>query len=345
MRIGIVGAGLAGLTAGRLLAQNGHEVIVLEKSRGYGGRLATRYFGDNKQIKLDHGSPLVAPDQADFATFIDELTAKNILKPWTDSFSFYNEEGMFDEHPSREKKMVYMAPNGMNKIGEYMSRWVDVRLNTKVSGITMVAPGARKKRPWILNMANISVLETDALIIALPAVQAAGLLQTAQDETPVRSLHMKVSAVQYDPGFTLMAGFGAHETPDWKGIACQHPVLGFISNESSKRDNKELTLVVHANKSFSTGHRNTDKDLVRREMITALGQVLGDWAAMPEWSDIHFWRYAFPSRNIDAPFLESTQQQAPLAIIGDYFQGNSMQAAYVSGKKLAEHWLTQFANR
>ena len=69
-------------------------------------------------------------------------------------------------------------------------------------------------------------------------------------------------------------------------------------------------------------------------MITALGQVLGDWAAMPEWSDIHFWRYAFPSRNIDAPFLESTQQTSSSRnhrrlLPGEFYS----RLPYVSGKK------------
>ena len=54
MLIGIIGAGIAGLTAGRQLARHGHEVIVLEKSRGYGGRLSTRYSEPEQNIKVDH---------------------------------------------------------------------------------------------------------------------------------------------------------------------------------------------------------------------------------------------------------------------------------------------------
>jgi len=41
-RVAVVGAGIAGITAARTLAQAGWHVIVFEKSRGAGGRIATR---------------------------------------------------------------------------------------------------------------------------------------------------------------------------------------------------------------------------------------------------------------------------------------------------------------
>jgi hypothetical protein len=42
-RIAIIGAGLAGLTCGKALQQAGHDVVIFEKSRGIGGRLATLF--------------------------------------------------------------------------------------------------------------------------------------------------------------------------------------------------------------------------------------------------------------------------------------------------------------
>ena len=53
-RIAIIGAGLAGLSAARALTAAGHTPVVFEKSRGLGGRLATRRteFGP-----IDHSDP------------------------------------------------------------------------------------------------------------------------------------------------------------------------------------------------------------------------------------------------------------------------------------------------
>jgi renalase len=342
MVIGVIGAGLAGLVAGRELAKYGHEVVVIEKSRGYGGRLATRYTGDDLSVKLDHGASFLAAKNESFKAFLNELESKELIRPWTDTFAFYTTDAFYAAHPSHEREIVYAAPSGMNTIGKYLSRWVDLRLNTKVAGLTMVAPGHNRKRPWIINMADTSVLEVDAIIIATPAIQAAGLLSTAQDETPVRALHMEVSHVQYAPAFTVMLGYGERELVDWKGMYCQDDTIAWISNESSKRDNKELTLVVQATPEFSESHKNAPKEDVEKLLLKRLGVILDKWAENPYWSQTHFWRYHRPLSVLDKPFLENVNNATPMALIGDYFNGNSMESAYVSGMELARHWIAKY---
>jgi renalase len=339
MNIAIVGAGIAGLTAGTILAKSGHEVIVLEKSRGFGGRLATRYSNSDSTRKFDHGSPSLAPVSEDFKAFVSELESKGLVRPWTDTFSFYNDEGFFEIHPGREKTQHYCAPAGMNSLGKYLSRWVDVRTGTQVAGITMVATGSKKKRPWIINMADVSVFEADALIIATPAIQAGGILQTAQDETAIRLLHAQVTKVSYKSCFTLMADYGDVPVPDWKGIVCQHDIIRFISNENSKREIGTLSLVTHANADFSYQNIDTDKETVAGIMLEALTEITQGSLGPVNWHQLHFWRYYQAVNFIEQPFLEIAEGNPPLAIIGDYLGGNSYDAAYVSGKKLAEHWL------
>jgi len=49
----VVGAGLAGLTAGRVLAAAGIDTVIVDKGLSVGGRLATRRIGD---ATLDHGA-------------------------------------------------------------------------------------------------------------------------------------------------------------------------------------------------------------------------------------------------------------------------------------------------
>ncbi|MEO0703139.1 MAG: FAD-dependent oxidoreductase [Pseudomonadota bacterium] len=62
--IAIIGAGLAGVTAARVVAAAGWPVRIFDKSRGLGGRLATRR---GPGFSLDHGAPGVQATDPAFA--------------------------------------------------------------------------------------------------------------------------------------------------------------------------------------------------------------------------------------------------------------------------------------
>ena len=51
-RVGIIGGGIAGLTAGYELRELGHEVTILEASHRLGGRIQTHYFSDGSHAEL-----------------------------------------------------------------------------------------------------------------------------------------------------------------------------------------------------------------------------------------------------------------------------------------------------
>jgi phytoene dehydrogenase-like protein len=57
-RIAVVGAGIAGLACARTVAASGLSCTVFEKSRGTGGRAATRRHNGHR---FDHGAPFIGP--------------------------------------------------------------------------------------------------------------------------------------------------------------------------------------------------------------------------------------------------------------------------------------------
>ena len=67
-RVAVIGAGLSGLAARELSESS--EVTVFEKSRGYGGRMATRYGGD---FEFDHGAQFFTARSAEFQEFLEPL--------------------------------------------------------------------------------------------------------------------------------------------------------------------------------------------------------------------------------------------------------------------------------
>ncbi|MFN3164316.1 MAG: FAD-dependent oxidoreductase, partial [Pseudohongiellaceae bacterium] len=73
--IAIVGAGLAGIAAARQLAPLA-DVTVFEKSRGPGGRMATRRAGD---FQFDHGAQFFTARTESFRSLLAEQSLNSAV--------------------------------------------------------------------------------------------------------------------------------------------------------------------------------------------------------------------------------------------------------------------------
>jgi len=343
MVIGIIGAGISGLVAGRLLAKAGHEVKIIEKSQGTGGKMATVTGGKNNDVKLDYGYSYFTANTEEFQPFFDELNEQKLITQWADHFGLFDGEDLFMKNPNRDHQHYYTAIDGMASIPEYLSRWVDVISEVKAGGLTYIGADRRKKRSWMINLTDMSVVEVDAVIIAAPATEALGVLQTAQDETAARKIMRYIDDVHYNPSFTLMATYGEMDIPDWKGIECESSDLSWIFNESSKGDNATgPALVAHSSSEFVKKHYNDDPGDVVELLKERLGDILGSWAATPEWTHLHHWKYLRARNTLNEYYLELEENDGPLALIGDYLMGNNLESSYISGYKLANHWIEKY---
>ncbi len=82
-RVAVVGAGLSGLTlAARLRAHA--DVTVFEKSRGYGGRLATRRAAP---FAFDHGAQFFTARTTAFREFLAPLIEAGVVDTWLARFT------------------------------------------------------------------------------------------------------------------------------------------------------------------------------------------------------------------------------------------------------------------
>ncbi|MCC5933151.1 MAG: FAD-dependent oxidoreductase [Candidatus Cyclonatronum sp.] len=347
MLIGIIGAGISGLTAGRILAKAGHEVVVFEKSRGYGGRICTRYSNKYEGVRFDHGAPYISGDDPLFLEFIQELTEKGVARKWTDTFHFHDGEKMYDKHPNMPPKSRYVCEDGMNAIGKYLSRWVDVRLNSRVIGFTYQGDRRTTKRAWMLNLENFDTFEVDAIVVAAPAVQAYGLIENSIDETMFKTIIKDIDSVLYSPKHALMLAYEDAPAPDFAGlVVSNNPVISWICNENSKRNTDgKVALTVHTQSDFSKKHvfDGTAPEIIELEIAQQLRKVLGDWAGRYDESQMRLWRYPQPGNYFDKDFVELGGDIKPIALTGDYMRGKTLEHAFVSGYKLGHHWANRFS--
>lgn len=340
MVIGIIGASLSGLIAGEKLAKAGHDVTVIEKNRMLGGRLATHRVDGNF---FDYGLPFLTAEKPEFQSFIDELESKGLLYKWAEEFPLFDGSQLHSVNPNRPQNAYYASKKGLNAVAQHLKRWVDLAADVKAGGLTYIGSDRTKKRAWMINLTNRNVFECDAVILATPATEAYGILGTAQDETPILRINRIIDEIRYQPRYAVMATY-KKEAPEWKGIECNDDTLAWIGNETSKiADQTETNIVIHSSAEFVRSYAGKDNDKIAHALLEKAAEVSEPWLDRPQHKELHFWKYYRAGNPLEEFFMELEMEEAPLALIGDYFKGNSAEAAYLSGTNLADYWINKFA--
>lgn len=340
MKIGIIGASLSGLIAGEKLAKAGHDVTVIEKNRGLGGRLATHRAEGNF---FDYGLPFLTAAEPDFQSFIDEMESKGVLYKWAGQFPLFDGSQLHAVNPNRPQNAYYASKKGLNSVAQHLKRWVDVEPDAKAGGLTYIGSDRTKKRAWMINLTSRNVFECDAVLLATSATEAYGILGTAQDETPILRINRLIDEIRYQPRYALMASY-TQEAPEWKGIECNDETLAWMGNETSKsEDQTETNIVIHSSAAFVRAHAGKDMEEIAHALLKKAAEISEPWLDRPQHKKLHFWKYYRADNPMDEFFMELEMEEAPLALIGDYFKGNSAEAAYRSAINLADYWINKFA--
>ncbi len=338
MVIGIIGASISGLIAGKRLAEAGHDVTVIEKNRSLGGRLKTINMNG---LNLDVGLTHFDVNTNTFGSFVDEMESKGTVKKWTKEFGLYDGLEIYDIDPNSDARQYYAATDGLQSLTDQMSRWVDLKSREKAGGLTYIGPDRSKKRSWMINLTDVSVFECDAVIIATSAIDAYGVIQTAQNKTATRRIIRHIDEVQYDGCFSVAATYD-HEVPNWKGIECENSGVKWISNESSKQESENAALVMQSTHEFYRKHVNKNEAQIKDLLLEEAVDVVGSWVQRTESSHLENWKYFRVRNPINEYFMELEMEDAPLALIGDYMGGSSLENAFVSGYNLAEYWIKKY---
>lgn len=346
--VAVIGAGMAGIACARTLAQAGLQVTVFEKSRGFGGRMATRQsaFGS-----FDHGVQYFTVRDARFERAL--ATTPQVVRPWS-----ANAVRVLDEHgrvveaalPAREPHWV--AVPGMNAlVRAWAQPLVDagvVHLQTRVwrierdtpdAGASARRPAAQRKR-WQLRCAGDDGTETlhggfDAVLLALPSVQARELLEQSQ---VAPSLLEATAGVSVAPCWTLMLAFPQAQQPStlgpqWNAALSTHHRIAWLARESSKPQRDPIERwTVQAGAAWSREHLEDDPARVQAKLLKAFAEVTGIHAE-PQHAQVHRWRYAKTDVPLGRSHLWDARERIGLG--GDWCLGHRVEHAFVSGLELA----------
>jgi renalase len=332
--IAIIGAGVAGLTCAQKLHKSGYEVVVIDKSQGLGGRLATRRLGGSH---ADHGVCYLKPKGELFRQWIDDWVQQETLRLWTDEIHTIDAAGNLALPVKREA--CYASPTGATAIAKTMATGLTIRSGQPVVALEPIAGG------WDIRSADGAVLQAKRVVVTIPPAQALDLVGASIDD-PVCIAQLQ--SVQFLPSLVAIATYGGELQPladrlGWRGVkAVEHPILGWLGLDSSKQvEPVQPVMVVQSSVAFAQEHFEAlDLMAVGQQLINAAAG-LAAWIAQPEVLQVHRWRYAFAQNPLARRFLVATTE-SPLYFGGDWCGGSegdpdrNVEAAYLSGLAIAD---------
>lgn len=295
-RVAIIGAGIAGLSCARRLAELGHAAIVLDKGRRVGGRCATRRarLDDGSTLAFDHGAQFATARGAAFATMLGAAKARE----WADD-------------------RLVPTPS-MRALPEAMADGVAVSLGVEIVSAERDADAWR-----LLDKAGVAHGPFDRIVCTAPAPQAARLFPEAAD---------RLAGVEMAPCWALMVGFEAPWEPGFD-LREDLGVLGLLAREGAKPDRARAPdrWMVHATPDWSRANLECEKADARGLLLTALAEIF----PLPPviHAAAHRWRFARVEAPLGMPFLETS---FGVILAGDWCLGARLEAAFDSGRAAAD---------
>lgn len=297
----VVGAGLCGSRIARTCFEFGLNVCVLEKSRGVGGRMATRY---HEGLRFDHGAQFFTASDPGFLDYIHSQLGSSVQVWWTDS-----------------AKPVYRGLGGMNQLSKSLLEGIFVETQSMVVGVESQSGG------WRVEIADGRSWECTHLALTAPVPQSLKLLEPWSDDPTWKELssvtYRRCVAVLVVSEVPLSLGdYGITRLPQ-RGIATltDNSIKGVCSHEGA-------VLTVHFDSENSDRLWGLADEDVKEETLVRLRRV---FEVVPSHLSVHRWRYSEPLKALSGRYREIRVGQSYCQIGGDVFGGAKVESAYLSG--------------
>lgn len=312
----VIGAGIAGLIAARELKQTGRRVLVLDKGRGVGGRLATRRIGG---ATFDHGAQFITTSGPRFAAVLELGRQNGALEEWCRGFA-----------GGAAVQSHWRGKPAMSAVAKYFAAGLDLRLETPVAAVR------RAGNQWSVETTTGISFTADAVVMTPPVPQSLALLD-AGGILLAPEMRSRLAAIQYERCLAIMAVLdGPSRIPTPGGFKPADGPIAWIADNQLKGISAQPAVTIHATHAFSLEHWDRDREESARTLLEAAAPWLG--AGITTFQ-VHGWRYSKPMRVDPAPCV-LVSQSPPLVLAGDAFGDPHVEGAAVSGWAAAESILS-----
>lgn len=319
----VIGAGISGLSAANVLSQAGVSVHVLDKSRGIGGRMATRRIETPlATYRCDHGAQFIKATTPEFQAVLANATTENVLNLW---------------YSNEKNQPCYSAYEGMTGFPKFLAQELNIYKNQKVIHIVS------QTDQWNLQVAAQKTAEqaanhyiSDGIILTAPLPQSLALL-TASNLLPSLALLEELQTIQYAPCFALMVGLKEPSKLPVPGyLRFQEGPIASIADNQMKKITSHPSLTIIASPDFTRTHFDDSPEKVQETLLSLSQPFIGRPTIIA--SQLHRWRFSHPLKSYSQPYLE-WESPHPLLLAGDAFGGAKVEGAFLSGLKAGQRML------
>ena len=335
-RVAVVGAGMAGSACARLLADAGIEVELFDKSRGVGGRMSTRRAewsttdGAEHRAYFDHGAPCFSAHAPEFVRAVEQAERDGLLSRWTPRMA-PSSTASFDQ------SALWVATPDMPAWCRALSLSSSLAVHTGCSVDSL----RRSPLGWCLESAGLTVGEGfDAVVVAIPPLQAQALLQAHHAEWAQRA-----AAIAMLPCWALMAVTDdSASLPAWDLATPSSSILACVVRNDSKPGRHKVPGLAHWVLHATAAWSQTNLEMPAADAQAQLQAELVRWLGLPlTWhhTAVHRWRYSSASQPVPnggaMAFADRCWWDADLGlgVCGDALGGSGVEGAWRSARALA----------
>lgn len=324
MRVGIVGAGVAGLAAARKLTQSGHEAVVFEAENHVGGRAATERLG---AFVFDTAATSVCPrGKAIEAAMLEELDKTDLVRI---ERPIYVHQGRrtFPGDPAKSALARYVYRPGIQHLAKLLAEGLDVWLGQRLGRVD------KTDKSYMTYGSSGESEEFDAIVLTAPVPETREFLERSGVRRPLDN-------AAYRPVISILLGYDKpldrpfHAVIDPEQV---HP-LTWLSVESLKSPGRapdgQTALVAQMSAGYSRMRWESSDELILRESLVDVSRLLGQEFSSPTESAVRRWKHAQPEQT--AIFERVNPPGTTLVIAGDGVMGGRIEYAYETGIKAAE---------
>lgn len=298
----IIGAGISGLTLASRLKEQNKKIILLEKSAGVGGRIATRRSED---CTFDHGAQFIKFKRSDKDSWLDPLKIQEKGKVWFSS--------------AESDHIVF--PKGMTQLPKTMVSNLDLKLNERVIRIDVDVDQC------YLETERGTKFRTKQLYVTSPLPQSLALLKTSKISYP-----LELDEIHYA---SALVGLFRVQSLDNKIIDIRYlqdlsKQIYSLSNQLSKEVSQNLAFTVVMQPAWSERFFDLDESNSLSEISglfeNALNQMSPQGSYVILSSQLKKWRYSHPLTTFKSLFCELDGTEK-IFLLGDAFGGASIPGA------------------